>query len=117
MAAVCARILAFFIQVLSDAACPEATLLLRELLYKDGEGTSGAGITQSFLFLASSSSFPPFYSYIFFFFALLNEHFFISIYYLPVHSLLYISFTSLFIHDNAQVQRKFGNNRAYVLRV
>lgn len=85
---------------------------------KMGREPAGQGSHSRFYFLPHLLLFPL-CSYIVFFFFLLNEHIFISIYHLSVHSYFYfsVSFTSLFIHDDTRVQRKFGNNSAYVLCV
>lgn len=78
---------------------------------KMGKEPAGQGSHSRFYFLPHLL-FPPFISYFFPFFS------YLFIIYQCIHYFIFfISFASLFIHDNTQVQKKFGNNSAYVLCV
>lgn len=82
---------------------------------KMGKKPAGQGSHSRFYFLPHLRLFPL-YSYILFFLSSRWTHFHIYLLFTNAF-IMFISFTSLFIHDNTQVQRKFGNNSAYVLCV
>lgn len=84
---------------------------------KLGKEPAGQGSHSRFYFLPHLLIFPPFIliSYFFYSLFLMNTFSYLFIIYRCIH--YFISFTCLFIHDDTQVQRKFGNNSAYFLCV